>query len=60
MDNEDGNTHAMGSSMPGPKVVIVNLPEGDYKVTNKQSGASFIFKVEAGGILTSDQVNGSL
>lgn len=42
------------------KVVIINFAEGDYTVTNMNSNAVHNFKVEAGGILTSDLVNGTV
>lgn len=42
------------------KYVIVNFAEGDYTVTNSKTNAVFTFKVEAGSVLTSDQVNGSV
>jgi hypothetical protein len=41
--------------------IIVNFAEGEqWNVINLDSKASFTFKVEAGGFINSDLVNGSL
>lgn len=42
-------------------VVIVNFAEGEeWRANNTQTGVSYTFKVEAGGFINSEKVNGSL
>jgi hypothetical protein len=63
MESVEGNPapeKEVEGSAPASKVIIVNFSEGNYKVTNTTTNATFAFCVEAGGILTSDQVNGTV
>merc|ERR1711935_218339 len=56
---ENAQKEDMGSSAaPAKQALKVNLTEGDYTVTNTTKNAQFQFEVEAGGVMTSDKVNG--